>query len=323
MTAIQVSPIEESGAAHSIGIDIGGTNIRIVCFDAAGSAVASAHSTTPFGANALVDHLCDSLAPLVDPGIGRPTSVGIGIPGIVRDGTVAMALNVGIDQPVELAGIVGERLGVPVHVENDVNAAALGAHASLAHSDASTLVYMSLGTGLAAGSVVAGELVRGARGLAGEIGHIPLPGRDTSCPCGQRGCLETIISGRAITERMAAEGLVGDATAMWRAADAGTTVAVELRDDLVTGLAWACQSIVLLLDADRIVIGGGVGISLGDLLLERVRDVIGDRVAGSRFLSSAAIGPRISVASPDVELGALGADRAARRAVGTGAVVTP
>lgn len=322
MTATR-SPVGDARVGDSIGIDIGGTNTRVVRFDPAGVVLRSVRSATPSGAAALVDHLGEVIDDVVGSHDEPVGCIGIGIPGIVAAGTVSMALNLGIGGPVDLADRVRERVGIPVHVENDVNAAALGAFAVLGGPGDSSLVYLSLGTGFAAGTVVAGELVRGARGLAGEIGHVPVPGSETRCPCGQRGCLETIISGRAIVERMGSRGLEADATDMWRAAAAGTPAAVAVRDDVVNGLAWACQSIVLLLDVDRIVVGGGVGAAIGDLLVDRVREVIARRGDDSPFISNIGIGERISAAPGDVELGALGADRAARRAVGARSGVTP
>ena len=89
------------------------------------------------------------------------------------------------------------RLGVPVAVENDVNVATLGA---VALSGIRDLVYLSIGTGLAAGLVLDGTLRRGATGAAGEIGHVPIDPLGAVCQCGQRGCLETVASGRALAE---------------------------------------------------------------------------------------------------------------------------
>ena len=89
-------------------------------------------------------------------------------------GVVASAVNLGITAPATIADLVASRLGVPVHVENDVNAAALGAFAQLELAPAQSLAYVNVGTGVAAGFVLEGRLWRGASGGAGEIGHVPM-----------------------------------------------------------------------------------------------------------------------------------------------------
>ena len=95
--------------------------------------------------------------------------------------------------------MVSERTGLAVHVENDVNAAALGAFAHLRLGPDASLAYVNVGTGIAAGFVLGGRLWRGASGAAGEIGHIPMWSHGADCACGQRGCAEAVGSGRAVT----------------------------------------------------------------------------------------------------------------------------
>ncbi len=107
-------------------------------------------------------------------------------------------MNLGVDgEWVPLRAELEARLGLPVAVENDVNVATLGA---VALSGIRDLVYLSIGTGLAAGLVLDGTLRRGATGAAGEIGHVPIDPLGALCQCGQRGCLETVASGRALAE---------------------------------------------------------------------------------------------------------------------------
>ena len=118
-------------------------------------------------------------------------------------GVVSAAVNLGITEPVPMAGIIGARLGVPVHVENDVNAAALGTFAHLGLAPAASLAYVNVGTGIAAGFVLGGRLWRGATGGAGEIGHVPMRPDGPPCRCGQLGCAEAVGSGRAVGRRSA------------------------------------------------------------------------------------------------------------------------
>lgn len=299
----------------TVGVDVGGTSTRIVVFSDLGEQLDARTSATPAGAAALIDHLGAGIAASVAVDARRLTGVGVGIPGgVAGDGTVSMALNIGIEQPLPLGPLLESRLGVPVRVENDVNAAALGAYVRLGCDTRSSLAYLSIGTGLAAGFVIDGEIARGARGAAGEIGHIPLPHGGSPCQCGQVGCVETVASGRALIARMRAAGIDGRADDLWSAADAGQPAACAIRDDAVAALAWCCQSMLLMLDVDRIVIGGGVGVGLGQRLIDPIAVALAAREQRSPFLASIGLSERLIASPPGVEVGALGADRSARRA---------
>jgi glucokinase len=298
----------------TVGVDVGGTSTRIVVFSDLGEQIEAHTSATPLGGSALLAHLGDGIADSVSVDSRRLTSVGVGIPGGVgADGTVSMALNIGIEQPLSLGSLLESRLGVPVRVENDVNAAALGAHVRLGCDVGSSLAYLSIGTGLAAGFVIGGEIARGSRGAAGEIGHIPLPHGDQRCQCGQIGCVETVASGRALITRMRAAGIDGRADDLWSAADAGEQAAIAIRDDAVAALAWCCQLMLLMLDVDRIVIGGGVGVGLGQRLIDPIALALAEREQQSPFLASVGISQRLIASPTGIEVGALGADRSARR----------
>ena len=146
-------------------------------------------------------------------------AIGIGIPGTVDpvSGTVRFAVNVGIGRDdLDLGPRLTDELGVGVHVENDVRAAALGADWYLSNEfgPVNDLAYLSIGTGIAAGYVEHGRLRRGNTLVAGEIGHIPIDPNGPLCACGQVGCIEAISSGSAI-ERMwpTEKGCIGRRTA--------------------------------------------------------------------------------------------------------------
>lgn len=295
-----------------IGIDVGGTSTRLVVFDADEVALISSVEATPRGPDALVGHLAAAIA-AATVRLDRPVdTIGIGIPGGVRAGVVTNALNLDVVAPLALAEILEQRFRVTVTLENDVNAAALGAASRLRMGAGTSMTYLSIGTGFAAGTITDGRIVRGGRGLAGEIGHIPFPHDETRCGCGQRGCIETVVSGQALVGRMAAVGLHGTAIDLWGAADDGHHAAAALRDDFVDALAWSSQLALMLLDVDRIVVGGGVGIALGDLLADRVRARLAAREADSPLLTAIRLSQRVTSAPADVELGALGAHLAAR-----------
>jgi glucokinase len=311
---------EHLGQMVGIGVDIGGTTTRVVAFDANSNPLAIDVAPTVRRPGPLLDDLAERITALVERVGGAPRTVGVGIPGSVRDGVVTMALNVGIDGPVPLADDLAARLEVPVWVENDVNAAALGAHQRLGAprgvDRAGSLTYLSIGTGFAAGTVIDGEVVRGLMGAAGEIGHVAMPGRDDPCVCGQTGCIEAIASGSAVVARMRLAGVAGGVVELWDAADAGHVSAGVIRRDVVEALAWSSQLACLLLDVDLVVLGGGVGVALGPRLVDSVGDALRERERTSPFLAAVAIADRIRLTADGVEVGALGAHCAAVRALG-------
>ncbi len=144
-----------------------------------------------------------------------------------------------------------------MRVENDVNAAALGAFHLLEKVPEHSMAYLNLGTGLAAGLVLGGRLWRGSRGVAGEIGHIPVDPAGPICPCGQRGCLELMASGSAIAREWPTDDPM-PVRALFTAADAGDPLAIEVRTRFVENVAAAVRILVLTVDVDSVVIGGGL-----------------------------------------------------------------
>jgi predicted NBD/HSP70 family sugar kinase len=192
-----------------------------------------------------------------------------------------------------------------VRVENDVNAAALGAFSLLGRTSAQSMAYLNLGTGLAAGLVLGGRLWRGSRGVAGEIGHIPVDPAGPLCPCGQRGCLELMASGSAVARQWPTDE-PKPVRALFAAADAGDALALEVRQRLVENVAAAVRLLVLTVDVDDVVIGGGLS-SLGDVLLAEVRAVLSRWAAGSEFLASLELPERVTLVPHKVNAAAIGA----------------
>lgn len=298
--------------AHvTVGVDIGGTTTRIVAFAADGAVLAERLSATPQGGPAVLAHVLGEYE-AVTAGLAPVRHIGVGVPGrVTADGEVAMALNVGITHPVPLAALLRAQLAVPVVVENDVNAAAVAALAALGGS---SLTYLSIGTGFAVGSIVDGRVIRGATGGAGEIGHVPIPHETVPCVCGQLGCIEAIVSGRALSDAAEAIGLGASAnvTDLWNAAESGRPEALAVQARAVTALAWAAQVAVLMLDVEHVVFGGGVS-DLGERLVRPIRELLAEREAMSPWLASVGPSRRIRLAPGNGHLGAIGADLSARR----------
>ena len=291
------------------GIDIGGTKTQAVVVDSAGQVVQQLRLPSGFGPEAVLSSALEAVtrvAALAGTAVDELHSIGVGIPGVVNSGSgrVTHAVNLGVDD-LAFGAELSRRLGVPVRVENDVNAAAFGSFHRLGPGPTSSLAYLNLGTGLAAGLVLNGELWRGSRGAAGEIGHIPVDPNGPVCSCGQRGCLETVASGSAIARAWPTthRSPVHD---LFAAAAAGNGKAVEVKRALVDNVASAVRVLVLTVDVNNVVIGGGIS-SLGDILLTEVRSELQARAAQSPFLASLELADRVRIVPSGFPAAAVGA----------------
>jgi predicted NBD/HSP70 family sugar kinase len=298
-----------SGRGLRVGIDIGGTKTDAVAIDADGRVAHQLRLPTGFGADEVLATAVAAVEGLAEAAGSTPDafeSIGIGIPGAVdvASGRVEHAVNLGLSG-LDLGREVAARLGRDVRVENDVNAAALGAFSLLGRTSAQSMAYLNLGTGLAAGLVLGGGLWRGSRGVAGEIGHIPVDPAGPLCPCGQRGCLELMASGSAVARQWPTDD-PKPVRALFAAADAGDAVALQVRERLVENVAAAVRLLVLTVDVDDVVIGGGLS-SLGDVLLGEVRTVLQGWSTDSEFLASLQLPERVTLVPSGVNAAAIGA----------------
>ena len=297
-----------------IGVDIGGTKTDAVAIDAGGAMVQQLRLSTGYGPEAVLHTAVDAVSRIADLAgitVRDAESIGVGIPGRVDTtaGWVAHAVNLGVDG-LDLGGELSVRLGTAVHIENDVNAAALGAFYLLEADGWSrehdhSMAYLNLGTGLAAGFVLNGQLWRGSRGTAGEIGHIPIDPNGPLCPCGQRGCLELMASGSAVARQWPTDH-PKPVQHLFAAADAGEPLAIEVRQRLLDNVASAARVLVLTVDVDMVVIGGGIS-SLGAPLLDGVKSVLVKRAAESPFLASLELADRVRLVPPGFPSAAVGA----------------
>ncbi|PJI94534.1 ROK family protein [Luteimicrobium subarcticum] len=302
----------------AVGLDIGGTKVLGVLLDADGTVLRSVRLPTVRGGDGVVRSATDVVQQLAsDAGIGVTAigSVGVGVPGLVDPltGSVNHAVNLGIPgESFPLAArITDELCGPTVSVDNDLNVAALGASYALGPGS-DDLAYLALGTGMAAGIVINGELRRGASGAAGEVGHIPIRPDGPVCACGQRGCVELYASGSGLARRWPSSGDVPAPLEIFAAAAAGDELAREIRADFGAALADVVRIITLSYDVERVVIGGGVT-GLGPQLLELLREHLEVQARSSAFLASLKIGDRVSLAPNDVPIAAVGAALAGLR----------
>lgn len=297
-----------------LGIDIGGTKTDAVALDELGEIVARLRLPTGFGADAVVETAVSAIEQLAEhtaTPVQGFASIGIGIPGTVdtNRGVVSHAVNLGVDE-LDLSAALEGRLGVDPRVENDVKAAALGAFQLLFPPRDSTveqhsMAYLNLGTGLAAGLVLNGQLWRGSRGTAGEIGHIPVDPLGALCPCGQRGCLETVASGSAIARQWPSDEQF-PVLSLLAAARAGDAAAQAIRRSLVENVAAAVRILVLTVDVEAVVVGGGLS-HLGRPLLDEVRSVLDAWAHDSPFLASLSLPGRVQFVPDGFPVAAVGA----------------
>lgn len=294
-----------------IGIDVGGTKTAAVVLDAEGTVTHELRRATGQGPDEVLATVTEAIAALTQLSGCEATefdTIGIGIPGAVdpRSGRVAHAVNLGLED-LALAELVSARVGRPVSIENDVKAASLGAFHALAAGGepVASMAYLNLGTGLAAGLVLDGRVHRGANGIAGEIGHIPFELDGEPCPCGQQGCLELYASGSALA-RMWPTTDPYPAQALFDAADAGDATAIAVRTQFVRAVAAAVRLLVLTVDVDLVVIGGGLS-ELGERLVAAVRLVLDAQSAASPFLAMQDLSARVRLVPAGFPAAAVGA----------------
>jgi glucokinase len=221
-------------------------------------------------------------------------AVGFGIPSLVDHvrGVSVWSNHLSIDD-VPFRDLMSERLGLPVHVDNDTNAAILAEHRRGAARGAAHAVMLALGTGIGGGLILGGALHRGARGFAGELGHMTVDLHGEDCPgdCPGRGCFETLVSGRAVgvaATRLGSEqpdSTLGELVAAGRTIGGGLVTelahdgdeqARAVLDGVGRRLGIGIAGIVNALDPEVVVIGGGA-VAAGDLLLDPARAVLAER----------------------------------------------
>ncbi len=276
------------------GVDLGGTKIQAVVVDADSRVLGEARHPTPTSggpaevASALATALREAAhAAGIEPAALQ--GVGVGSPGAIDAdaGTVSGARNLpGWSGTYPLAAALGEQLGTPVSLGNDVQVATDAEVALGAGRGFRSLLGVFWGTGVGGGIVLDGKPWLG-RGAAGEIGHVVVKRDGRRCPCGRHGCLEA-YAGRAALEARArekhADGHKTDlfklmerhdrtrlTSGIWaRALEHDDKLATELIDDAVAALGAGIASAVNLLDCEAVVIGGGLGVRFGEPMVARI-----------------------------------------------------
>lgn len=277
-----------AGLQATIGVDVGGTSIRAAVVDAAGDVLDTAQSPTPRSAPALEDALDRTLGEL----ISRNTigAVGLAVAGFVSEDRTVVRFAPHLPWVnVPVARDLGRRLGVPVVLEHDANAAAWAEYRFGAATGGGNVVTIAIGTGIGAALLLDGRLYRGSHGVAPELGHLQVVPDGRACACGKRGCWERYCSGTALVET-AIELLAADpsgstvlGTAVARdpgsltgrriagAARDGDRVAVAAMSEFARWLGVGLATVADVFDPELIVIAGGVATSAG-LFLDEARE---------------------------------------------------
>ncbi|MCC3374792.1 ROK family protein [Cohnella sp. REN36] len=301
------------------GIDLGGTKLLAVLVDGEGRVLAS--DEQPTYADQGADRVIGRMVELVNGLLGERyelTGVGVATAGTLNPngGLIEIATNLGWkDVPLGLE--LERRLGVPVTVENDANAAAYGEWKAGAGVGTQDCVFITVSTGIGGGIVSGGRLVRGKTASAGELGHITIDWNGPKCPCGNVGCLELYASGTAIGRAAAAAAeadpirgaklleLAGGVKMTSRhaseAAKAGDPLAAEVLREAGRALGAGLVSMVHMANPELIILGGGAS-HIGEPLLGPMRDMLDERVIGSMGR-----GVRIVPPTLGTEAGAIGA----------------
>ncbi|MBA2389172.1 MAG: ROK family glucokinase [Geodermatophilaceae bacterium] len=290
---------ERSSAGLAIGVDIGGSKAAAGVVDTHGHVIECVRRPTPRMDAALTE---DVIADLVRDLSGRydVDAVGVGAAGWVAADRATVLFSPHLawrDEPLRDA--LRSRLGIPIWIENDANAAAWAEYRFGAARGERVVLCVTLGTGIGGGLVLDGSLFRGAFGVAGEWGHMRVVPGGRRCACGNRGCWEQYASGRALAHdaRELAESspfaarrlleLAGHAGALegthvTAAAQEGDPAALELVSEAGGWLGQGIADLAAILDPAVVVVGGGVS-ELGDLLLGPARERYAAVLSGRGF----------------------------------------
>jgi glucokinase len=265
--------------SFAIGVDLGGTNLRIAAVDTEGNMLEKITTSTKVarGRDFVISEMSDAIRDLAAKFRSRGAMLGsgIGVPGIIDMDTGMLRQSPNLpgwhDYPVR--DEIEKRLSAPVILENDANAAALGEKWLGAARDVNSMGMITLGTGVGGGLVLNGKIWHGMNGMAGEAGHITVNPDGPPCPCGSHGCLEQYASATAV-RRMALEAIgSGNAPHLARAmqqdpefsakvvyqmAVQGDKPAQEIFRRVGEALGIALADLVNLLNLPMLVVGGGV-----------------------------------------------------------------
>lgn len=280
-----------------IGVDVGGTNIKLALVDNQGNI--SFSDTIPtraeMGYEYTVNAMIEAIRNIINNSkisSGSVEGIGFGFPGQIdyTNGIVRHTTNIPGWDDIPLSKIIEKEFNIPTRIDNDVRCATIGEFYYGAGKGCQNLVCITVGTGIGGGIILNGKIIRGASNSAGEIGHMKLNMNDGPlCGCGDRGCFEAFVSGPSIVS-MAQEYISGGKSTKYRelanpditpyivaqAANQGDAVAKRIFTIMGEYLGIGLANTVNLLNPEKIIIGGGVA-EAGDVLFDPIRETINKR----------------------------------------------
>jgi glucokinase len=305
----------------TLGIDMGGTGIKLGLVDVKGKLIQTLRLSTPAKTDPeqVVSLIADNVRNLLQlSGLRRMPPVGVGCAGDVDpvSGVIRISPNLRWKQ-VPLQSLLVRKLKCPINVENDANVAAWAAYVVEGHRKIKNLVCITVGTGIGGGLIINGQLFRGTTGSAGEIGHMTLFPDGVPCNCGNQGCLERYIGAKAmaaearraiesgektlITKRVDRDYSKITPLIIHQAAQAHDRLALHLWEEAGKRLGITLASVVNMLNPEWIVLAGGLS-RAGHYLLDPLR-----RTILQRSFSTPAHAVKLVISKLDQDLGIVGA----------------
>ena len=307
---------------NAVGVDVGGTKIAAGLVTPEGKIIDEVRYPTPSSPQKLIDTIARSVLEIKD-----GSEVGgacLAVPGLIlaQENKVVFSPNLRCVEGIPLKDALEPKIGLPLTIENDGNAAAWGEFRFGVGSEAEHLVFITLGTGIGGGVITHGILMRGAQGSGGELGHVTIQATGPRCACGNHGCLEALASGTAIGRRARELAIEHPDSALGRLAARrqilgedvtelareGDEVALSVLKETGTWLGVGLAGFINIFNPEVVAVGGGV-MEAGDLILDEARREVTIR---SRPPSSELAEVKVATLGP--KSGVLGAAALARDA---------
>ena len=274
-----------------VGIDLGGTNVKIGCFGSQLDLVSktSVPTDAQMGPQAVVDRVAETVEQMLAENklsTEAIAAIGIGSPGPAKysQGLLINLVNLPKFKNVPISQMLKDKFGKPVILENDGNSACYGEYTAGVGKDVKNMVFFTLGTGIGGGIINNGHLLCGSGDNAAELGHVIIHSQGRKCNCGQLGCVEAYASATSTARRATEAVQAGVESTLKNVLDkngqitcedvydhlkAGDKLAEKITDGTAEALAIVCINMLHCTEPERIVFAGGM-IAAGDVLLDRI-----------------------------------------------------
>jgi len=292
-----------------IAVDFGGTNIRAAYFPSPQPPPISQNKTATLaseGPDSVITRLIQAIESQI-PKDAADLRIGIGAPGPLdpRNGVILSSPNLAGWTNIPLRDQLSNHFGVPVFLGNDANVAALGEWRFGAGQGTDNMIYLTISTGIGGGVIADGRLLLGARGLAGELGHMTIESNGPTCGCGIKGHIEAVAAGPAIArnattqleagqmstlkETLSAQGKITSAD-VGKAAQAGDELAMAVIEEAGFRIGHHLADLAHAFNPEVFILGGGVSL-LGDLLFEPIRHSLREHIMDPAYLDGVGVLP--------------------------------